>query len=133
MRGCKQSTRESLRAYIQRWTILKNLAEGISDESAIDAFRRGLQRVTFREQLGQLKVKTLSQLLEHANNWADGEDSIRNELNISPDRDDREYEPEGSHGGGRNFNRRKKRPRRNYNDDRGLEMVVAGFPNDREG
>ena len=49
LRACKQGTRESLRAYIQRWTILKNSAEEISDESAIDAFRRGLQRVTFRE------------------------------------------------------------------------------------
>ena len=67
LRAWRQGTRESLWKYIQRWTILKNSAEGISDESAIDAFR-GLQRVTLREQLGQLKVKILSQLLEHANN-----------------------------------------------------------------
>src|ERR1041385_6187923 len=40
-RACKQGTRETVRAYIQRWTILKNSAEDISDESAIDAFRRG--------------------------------------------------------------------------------------------
>src|SRR3954470_6942713 len=38
LRACRQGTRESLRAYIQRWTILKNSAEDISDESAIDAF-----------------------------------------------------------------------------------------------
>src|ERR1043165_9900388 len=67
LRACKQETRESLRAYIQRWTILKNSAEDISDESAIDAFRRGLQRVEFKEQLGQMKVRTLAQLLELAN------------------------------------------------------------------
>src|SRR4051812_16749573 len=36
LRACKQGTRESLRAYIQRWTILKNSAEDISDESAIE-------------------------------------------------------------------------------------------------
>src|ERR1041385_1057486 len=42
LRACKQGTREALRAYIQRWTILKNSAEDISDESAIDAFRRCL-------------------------------------------------------------------------------------------
>ena len=56
LRACKQGTRETLRAYIQRWTILKNSAEDISDESAIDAFRRGLQRVEFKEHLGQMKV-----------------------------------------------------------------------------
>src|SRR4051812_38649148 len=56
LRACKQETRETLRAYIQRWTILKNSAEDISDESAIDAFRRGLQRIGFKEQLGQMKV-----------------------------------------------------------------------------
>ena len=56
LRACRQGTRETLRAYIQRWTILKNSAEDISDESAIDAFRRGLQRIEFKEQLGQMKV-----------------------------------------------------------------------------
>src|SRR4051812_41911762 len=52
LRACKQGTRDSLRAYIQRWTILKNSAEDISDESAIDTFRRGLQCIDFKEQLG---------------------------------------------------------------------------------
>src|SRR3954465_2326494 len=82
LQACKQGTREALRAYIQRWTILKNSAEDISDESAIDAFRQGLQRVKFKEQLGQMKVRTLSRLLELANNWADGEDSVRNKTEI---------------------------------------------------
>src|SRR4051812_2180671 len=80
LRACKQGTRKSLRAYIQRWTILQNSAEDISDESAIDAFRRGLQHIDFKEQLGQMKVRTLARLLEQANNWAAGEDSVRNEL-----------------------------------------------------
>src|ERR1041385_8768872 len=56
LRACKQGTRETLQAYIQCWTILKNSAEDISDESAIDTFRRGLQRTEFKEQLGQMKV-----------------------------------------------------------------------------
>src|SRR3954466_16059150 len=76
LRACKQGTRESLWAYIQRWTILKNSAEDISDESAIDAFRRGLQHIDFKGQLGQMKVRTLAWLLEQANTWADGEDSM---------------------------------------------------------
>ena len=79
LQSCKKGTRESLRAYIQRWTILKNSEEDISDESAIDAFRRGLQRIEFKEQLRQMKVQTLAWLLEQANSWADGEYSVRNE------------------------------------------------------
>src|ERR1043165_2799331 len=75
LQACKQGTRETLRAYIQRWTILKNSAEDISDESAIDAFRRGLQRVEFKEQLGQMKIRTLAKLLELANSWPDSKDS----------------------------------------------------------
>ena len=92
MRACRQGTRESLRAYIQRWAILKNSAEDISDESAIDAFRRGLQRIDFKEQLRQMKVQTLARLLEQANNWADGEDSIQNESDIQSARPERDYD-----------------------------------------
>ena len=40
LQACKQGSRESLQNYIQRWTIMKNFAEGVSDESAIDALRR---------------------------------------------------------------------------------------------
>ena len=79
LRACRQRPRERLREYIQRWTLLKNKAEEISDESAVDAFRHGLRRVTFMERLRELKVKTVSELLEHANNWADGEDCVCNE------------------------------------------------------
>src|SRR3954465_11092333 len=82
LRACREGTPESLREYIQWWTILKNSAEDISDESAIDAFRRGLQRIDFKEQLMQIKVRTLAHLLEKSNNWADGEDSVQNESEI---------------------------------------------------
>src|SRR3954470_4214346 len=51
LRACRQGTKESLRAYIQRWTILKKSAEDIPDESAINAFKKGLQRIDFKEQL----------------------------------------------------------------------------------
>src|SRR3954466_11721672 len=91
LRACKQGTRETLRAYIQRWTILKNSAEDISDESAIDAFRRGFQRVEFKERLGEMKVRTLPRLLELANSCADGEDSVRNETEVHATRSDQDY------------------------------------------
>src|SRR3954467_12775435 len=121
--------REALRAYIQRWTILKNSAEDISDKGAIDAFRRGLQRVEFKEQIGQMKVRTLAKLLELANRWADGEDSVRNETEAFATRSEQEYDYNGDRGG----DRRRKRPRRHFYDDRGPDMVAAGFPNDPNG
>src|SRR3954470_19970481 len=91
LRACKQGSRKSLRAYIQRWTILKNSAEDKSDESAIDTFRRGLQRIDFKEQLGQMKVRTLGRLLKQAKNWADREDFVRNESEIQIARSERDY------------------------------------------
>ena len=117
-------------AYIQRWTILKNSAEDISYKSAIDFFRRGLQRIDFKEQLGQLKVRTLTQLLEHTNNWADGEDSKHNEADTPTTRGDPDYD---YYGGDRGFDRRRKRLRHNFYDDRGPDMVATGFPSDRDG
>ena len=109
--------------------ILKNSAEDISDESAIDAFRRGLQRVEFKEQLRQMKVRTLARLLELANSWADGEDSVRNETETHTARSEYDYDYNGDRGA----DRRRKRPRRNFYDDRGPDMVAAGFPDDRNG
>src|SRR3954463_9642978 len=126
LRAWKQGTRETLRAYIQRWTILKNSAEDISDESAIDTFRRGLQHVEFKERLGEMKVRTLPRLLELANSWADGKDSVRNETEVHATRSDHDYD---YHNG----DRRRKRPRRNFYDDRGPDMVAVGFPEDRDG
>jgi len=130
LRACRQGTRESLRAYIQRWTILKNSTEDISDESAIDAFRRGLQRMEFKEQLRQMKVRTLARLLELANSWADGEDSVRNETEIHTARSEHDYD---YHNRDRGADRRRKRPRRSFYDDRGPDLVAAGFPDDRNG
>jgi hypothetical protein len=43
VKACVQQRNETLRAYIQRWSIIKNLAVKVSDERAIDAFTLGLQ------------------------------------------------------------------------------------------
>jgi hypothetical protein len=40
---------ETLRSYIQRWNVIKNSAEDVSDERAIDAFSAGLRRSTTNE------------------------------------------------------------------------------------
>jgi hypothetical protein len=73
---CVQRTRENLRSYISRWISLCNMAENISPERAIDAFRDGLMRWDFKEELGRCKLKTVDHLMSLANEWADGEDSI---------------------------------------------------------
>jgi hypothetical protein len=40
LRTCKQKSDESMRMYIQRWSIIKKLVENVSDERAINAFVR---------------------------------------------------------------------------------------------
>src|ERR1041384_6750830 len=76
-----------------------------------------------------MKVRTLAKLLELANSWADGEDSVRNETETFAARSEHDYDYNGDRGG----DRRRKRPRRHFYDDRGPDMVAAGFPNDRSG
>jgi hypothetical protein len=41
---CVQQRGETLRAYIQRWSLIKNSAAKVSDERSIDAFIIGLRR-----------------------------------------------------------------------------------------
>ena len=77
-----------------------------------------------------MKVRTLARLLEQANNWADGEDSVRNESEIQTARSERDYD---YHTSSRGFDRRRKGPRHNFYDERGPDMVAAGFPDDRDG
>jgi hypothetical protein len=67
-----------MRSYIQRWNIIKNSAENVSDERAIDAFSNGLRCKDFIEELGRANPKTIAQLMDIANRWADGEDAFHN-------------------------------------------------------
>jgi hypothetical protein len=76
LRLCVQRTGENLRSYISRWISLRNTTENISLDRAIDAFRDGLFRRDFKEELGRCKPKTIDHLMSLANEWADGEDSI---------------------------------------------------------
>ncbi|KAK1616450.1 hypothetical protein QYE76_021967 [Lolium multiflorum] len=78
LRACRQKPDEPMRKYIQRWNIIKNSAENISDERAIDAFVAGIRRGDFVEDLGRTNPKTVSALMEIANRWADGEDAVHN-------------------------------------------------------
>jgi uncharacterized protein YPO0396 len=93
---------ETLRSYIQRWSIIKNSAEDVSDERAVDAFSAGLRRSDLVEELGRTKPRTVSELMEVANRFADGEDAYNNKRGRSPEvdrarRQRQRYRNEDSH------------------------------------
>jgi hypothetical protein len=70
-----QQRDETLRAYIQRWSLIKNSAVEVSDERAIDAFIIGLRQRDLVEEMGRIKLKIVSDLMDVANRFADGEDA----------------------------------------------------------
>jgi hypothetical protein len=76
-----------LRSYIQQWSIIKNSTEDVSDEWAVDAFSAGLRCSDLVEKLGRTMPKTISELMEVANRFADGEDVYNNKRGCSPEVD----------------------------------------------
>jgi hypothetical protein len=91
-----QQRDETLRAYIQRWSLIKNLAVEVSDERAIDAFIIGLRRRDLVEEIGRIKPKTVSELMDVANRFADGEDACNNKRTryLEDDMEVKEDDPE---------------------------------------
>jgi hypothetical protein len=79
-----QQKGETLRSYIQCWSVIKDSAEDVSDETAIDAFLSGLHRSDLVEEIGRTRPKTVSELIEVANRFADGEDAYNNKRGHSP-------------------------------------------------
>jgi hypothetical protein len=110
-----QQRRETLRAYIQRWSIIKNSAVEVSDERAIDAFIVRLRRGDLVEEMSRIKSKTVSDLMDIANRFADGEDAYNNKQTRSP-KDDR-----GNRYGGQ------RRRSRNYDNYGSHSQVAAGY------
>jgi hypothetical protein len=47
---------ETLRSYIRRWSVIKNSAEDVSDERAIDVFSAGLRRSNLVEEVGRTNL-----------------------------------------------------------------------------
>jgi hypothetical protein len=78
---------ETLCSYIQRWSVIKNSAEDVSDERAIDAFSAGLRRPDLVEEIGRTKPRIVSELMEVANRFADGENVYNNKRGHSPEVD----------------------------------------------
>jgi hypothetical protein len=87
VKACVQQRNETLRAYIQRWSIIKNSAVEVSDERAIDAFILGLRRGDLVEEMDRIKLKTVSDLMDIANRFADREDACNNKWTRSPEDD----------------------------------------------
>jgi hypothetical protein len=85
IKSCMQKKGETLRSYIQRWSVIKNSAEDVSDERAIDAFSAGLRRLDLMEEIGRTRTRTVSELMEAANRFADGEDAYNNKRGRSPE------------------------------------------------
>jgi uncharacterized protein YPO0396 len=82
-----QRKEETLRSYIQRWSIIKNSTEDVSDERAVNAFSVGLRRSDLMEELGRTKPKTVLELMEVANRFANGEDAYNNKRGRLPEVD----------------------------------------------
>jgi hypothetical protein len=87
IKACVQRSGESLRSYIQHWSVIKNSGKDVSDERAVDAFISRLHRPEFIEEMGHLKPKKLSKLMDIANRFADGEDTYHNKMTCSPEDD----------------------------------------------
>jgi hypothetical protein len=115
VKACVQQRGETLRAYIQRWSIIKNSAVKVSDERAIDSFIVGLRRGDLVKEMGRIKPKTVSDLMHVANRFADGEDACNNKRTRSPE-DDR-----GNRYGGQ------QRRSRNYDNYGSHSQVATGY------
>jgi hypothetical protein len=87
VKACVQRKGETLRSYIQRWSVIRNSTEDVSDERAVDAFLVGLRRSDLMEELGRTKLRTVSELMEVANRFTDGEDAYNNKRGCSPEVD----------------------------------------------
>jgi hypothetical protein len=103
VKSCVQRRDKTLRSYIQHWSFIKNSAEDVSDERVIDAFSAGLRRSDLVEEVGRIKPRTVSELMEVANIFADGEDAYNNKRGRSPEvnktsRQRRRYRNGDNHG-----------------------------------
>jgi hypothetical protein len=97
------------------WSIIKNSAVEVSDERAIDAFTLGLRRGDLVEEMGRIKPKTVSDLMDIANRFAYAEDVCNNKRRRSPE-DDR----------GNRYSGQRRRSR-NYNNYGSHSQVAAGY------
>jgi hypothetical protein len=87
VKSCVQRKGKTLRSYIQRWSVIKNSVEDISDERAIDAFLAGLRCSDLVEEVGRTRPRIVSELMEVANRFAAREVAYNNKRGRSPEVD----------------------------------------------
>jgi hypothetical protein len=87
VKACTQKHNESLRSYIQCWSIIINSAVEVSDERTINAFTQELRRADFVKEMGRIKPKIVAELMDIANSFTDEEDVYQNKRTRSPEDD----------------------------------------------
>src|SRR3954451_8095818 len=98
-----------MRSYVACFTKILNEAVSISVDRAVDAFSEGIDRESHIEELGRRKPKTITELMEIANGWADGEDLARRSGPRENNDDKSKREKESSKRRDHGRDRRKKR------------------------
>jgi hypothetical protein len=115
VKACIQQRNETLRAYIQRWSTIKNSAVEVSNERAIDAITLGLRRGDLVEEMGRIKPRTVSELMDIANRFANGKDAYNNKRTRSPE-----------DGRGNIYDSQRRRSR-NYDNYSSHSQVAVGY------
>jgi hypothetical protein len=87
----------------------------VADERAIDAFTLGLRRGDLVKEMGRIKPKIVSDLMDITNRFADGEDACNNKRTRSPE-DDR----------GNRYGSQRRRSR-NYDNYGSHSQVATGY------
>jgi hypothetical protein len=116
-----QKKGETLRSYIQCWSVIKNSVEEVSDERAIDAFSAGLRRSDLVEEIGRTRPRTVSELMEVANRFTDREDAYNNKRGRSPEVDRASRQRRRYHNGDNHASRNQVAARYKIRDEEGYE------------
>src|SRR3954464_13674145 len=122
---CRQKSDESMRSYVARFTKILNEVINVSTDRAINAFSEGIRRESHIEELGRRKPQTITELMEIANGWADGEDLARRSRTRDGDDDNLRRDNDSSKRRDYGKDRREK-----WRDD--VRYVAAGYPDRRD-
>jgi hypothetical protein len=133
LRQCNQKPKESIRSYIGRFTKLLHAAEDVSVDRAIDASSDGIRWESYVEELGRVKPKAITKLMEITNGWADDEDHVRKPRSRSEDEeDDRRHPNDSGSRRDRGNDRHKKWRDRGYEATHNTNMVAACYTDRRD-
>ena len=70
-----QSSRESLRDFIRRFSETRNFVPNITDTEAITAFTKGLPHEQLHGKLYRKRPTTIGELIQTSNEYADAEEA----------------------------------------------------------